>query len=439
MIVMKFGGTSVGNAEKIKAVSQIIKLNLDQKPVVVCSAVKGVTDMLIEMANTAFKGESTKDLLRHLKEKHDKIIRELDIAKDTATPLLEDIDRLMERVENVRLESTETLDHIQSYGERMSCRIVAAYLSKVGIKAKAHDAFDMGMITNPDFGRAEPLEHAPEMIKEHMAKMDHVPVVTGFIGKTTAGEITTLSRGGSDYTASIIGAATDSDEIQIWTDVDGIMSTDPKIVKDAKTIAKLSFDEASELAIFGAKVLHPKSIIPAMEKNIPVRVLNTYNPEGKGTIVTPKAEKTDKVMKAIACKKGISLVNVTSTRMLNAHGYLARVFDIFRDYQKSVDMISTSEVSISMTINDSNGMDKIVKDLEGIAKVKTEDNKAIICVVGEGLKHTKGLAGKVFSTVGKAGVSIEMISQGASEINISFVVDEEDADKTINALHQEFI
>ncbi|MCK5139508.1 MAG: aspartate kinase, partial [Thermodesulfovibrionia bacterium] len=292
---------------------------------------------------------------------------------------------------------------------------------------------------NPDFGRAEPLEHAPEMIKEHMAKMDHVPVVTGFIGKTTAGEITTLSRGGSDYTASIIGAATDSDEIQIWTDVDGIMSTDPKIVKDAKTIAKLSFDEASELAIFGAKVLHPKSIIPAMEKNIPVRVLNTYNPEGKGTIVTPKAEKTDKVMKAIACKKGISLVNVTSTRMLNAHGYLARVFDIFRDYQKSVDMISTSEVSISMTINDSNGMDKIVKDLEGIAKVKTEDNKAIICVVGEGLKHTKGLAGKVFSTVGKAGVSIEMISQGASEINISFVVDEEDADKTINALHQEFI
>ena len=272
MIVMKFGGTSVGNAEKIKAVSQIIKLNLDQKPVVVCSAVKGVTDMLIEMANTAFKGESTKDLLRHLKEKHDKIIRELDIAKDTATPLLEDIDRLMERVENVRLESTETLDHIQSYGERMSCRIVAAYLSKVGIKAKAHDAFDMGMITNPDFGRAEPLEHAPEMIKEHMAKMDHVPVVTGFIGKTTAGEITTLSRGGSDYTASIIGAATDSDEIQIWTDVDGIMSTDPKIVKDAKTIAK-EIEEQIQFSQPNTSVI----VAPTIDHRVTVR----FRTEGK--------------------------------------------------------------------------------------------------------------------------------------------------------------
>ncbi len=297
----------------------------------------------------------------------------------------------------------------------------------------------MGMITNPDFGNAEPLDHAPEMIDKCVCGMDHVPVVTGFIGKTTAGEITTLSRGGSDYTASIIAAACNAKEVQIWTDVDGVMSADPRVVKEAKTIKKLSFNEASELAVFGARVLHPKSLIPALEKNIPVRVLNTYNPDSEGTIVVMKSEKSDSVIKAIACKKGISLVNVTSTRMLNACGYLARVFDIFRDYQKSVDMIATSEVSISMTLNEPGNMEGIIKDLEGIADVKTEDNKAIICVVGEGMNHELGIAGRIFTALGKTGKNIEMISQGASEINIGLVVDEENADNVVRALHEEFI
>lgn len=439
MIVMKFGGTSVADAARIKTVADIIKSRLKEKPIIVCSATAGTTDKLIEMAGIAFKGESTKDIQTELKEKHDKIIKDLGIKEGLIDNIFDEISELMERVEEVRMESSETLDHIQSFGERISCRIIAAYLNKIGVKAEAHDAYDIGMVTNPDFGKAEPLVHTPELIKGHIAKMDHVPVITGFIGKTTAGEITTLTRGGSDYTASIIGAGIGAKEVQIWTDVDGVMTADPKVVKDAKTIGNLSFSEASELAVFGARVLHPKSLIPALEKNIPVKVLNTYNADGKGTLIVLKSDRSDKIIKAIACKKGISLVNLTSTRMLNAHGYLARVFDIFRDHSKSVDMISTSEVSISMTINEPGRMESIVKELEGIANVKTEDKKAIICVVGEGIKDSVGISGKVFTAVGKAGVNVHMISLGASEINIGFVVNEEEADKAVKALHGEFV
>ncbi|MBD3164074.1 aspartate kinase [Candidatus Woesearchaeota archaeon] len=439
MIVMKFGGTSVKDAERIRNVAEIVKLKLDEKPVLVCSATAGTTDKLIEMANLAFQGKPTEEIQKELKQKHDKIMSELGVKDKEVDGLFDMISQLMERVEEVRLASSETMDHIQSFGERISCRIVAAYLNKTGIKAKAHDAYDIGMITNPDFGKAEPLGHAPGLIKEHVSRMDHVPVITGFIGKTTAGEITTLTRGGSDYTASIIGSAIDAGEVQIWTDVDGVMSADPRVVKDARTVDKLSFDEAAELAIFGARVLHPKSLIPALEKNITVRVLNTYNPEAKGTEIVLKAKKSEKVIKAIACKKGITLVNLNSTRMLNAHGYLARVFDIFREHNKSVDMISTSEVNISMTVNEPEGMEEIISDLQGIADAKAEEKKSIICVVGEGMKHAKGLAGRVFSRLGETGVNIEMISQGASEINISFVVNENDADKAVNALHSELL
>jgi aspartate kinase len=439
MIVMKFGGSSVKDAERMKNVAEIVKLNKDRKPIVVCSATSGTTDKLIEMADIAFNGDSTKDIQKELREKHDKIITGLGVDKDVIKDVFDEMAELMEKAEGTKIASSETLDHVQSFGERISCRIVAAYLNKMGIKADEHDAFDIGMITNDDFGKAEPLENAPDMLKESISKMDHLPVITGFIGKTGDGDITTLSRGGSDYTASVIGAAIDAEEIQIWTDVDGVMSADPRVVPGAKTIDTLSFDEASELAIFGAKVIHPKSILPAMEKDIPVRVLNTYNPKGNGTVVVPKAERSDKTVKAIACKKGIDLVNVMSTRMLNAHGYLAKLFEIFEKHKKSVDMISTSEVSVSMTINEPDRMDSIVKDLEGIAHVKMEENKAIVCVVGEGMKHTKGIAGKIFTTMGDAGISTEMISQGASEINISFVVDADKADNAVNALHKVLI
>ncbi len=439
MIVMKFGGTSVKDAERIRNVYEIVKSRLQKRPVLVCSATSGTTNQLIELANTAFKGEPTEEEIGKIMDRHDQIITSLGMENGILDEIYAEMTELFSRVKDVKLASSQTLDHIQSFGERMSCRIVAAYLDKMGIKAHAHDAYDIGMVTNPDFGKAEPLPHAYDLIKEHIAKMDHVPVVTGFIGKTTAGEITTLTRGGSDYTASIIGAAIDAEEVQIWTDVDGVMTADPRVVDCAKTVEKLSFNEAAELATFGARVLHPKSLIPALKKNIPVLVLNTYDPSGKGTTVVMDSPKSDRIIKAIACKKGISLVNLTSTRMLNAHGYLARVFDIYRDYGKSVDMISTSEVSVSMTINEPDHMDGIIKDLSGIAEVKQEDNKAIICVVGEGMKHAKGIAGRVFTVVGNEKVSIEMISQGASEINISFVVDEKDADKIMIALHRELI
>ena len=272
----------------------------------------------------------------------------------------------------------------------------------------------------------------------NITKLDVVPVITGFIGKTKKGEITTIGRGGSDYTAGIIGVAINADEIQIWTDVDGIMSADPKIVSNAKTLVEVSFAEASELAYFGARVLHPKTIAPAMQKNIPVRVLNTFEPGSKGTIILSKAEKSNQIVKAVSYKKGITLINIGSTRMLGSHGFLARIFNIFEKNSKSIDMIATSEVSVSLTIDNEQNIDTIVRELKKIAKVKVLKNRAIVCIVGEGMKHTQGVSGRTFTALGNKKINIEMISQGASEINITFVVDGKDAEDAVKVLHEEY-
>lgn len=439
MIVMKFGGTSVGSAEKIRQVGKIIHASLEKKPVVVCSAMSGVTNKLVEIAEQSFKGESVEENIQHIREKHEGAAKELNVEEKIVEPLLIELQELADRIKEQKTETIESFDHIVSFGERMSVRIVAAYLKTLAVEASAHDAFDIGMITDDTHKAAEPLPESYITIGKNLKEAVNVPVVTGYIGKNKAGKITTLSRGGSDYTASILGAAVGASEIQIWTDVDGVMSSDPRIVDNAKTIVSLSFNEASELATFGAKVLHPKSILPAMDKGIPVRVLNTNNPTGKGTVIVKDGEKKESPIKAIASKKGVSLVNICSTRMLNAHGYLARIFDVFRDHKKSVDMIATSEVSISLTVNEPEGIDEIAKELEGIAKVKLEKNKAIICVVGEGMKEAQGLAGEIFSKAAEDGANISMISQGASEINISFVVDEEQADDIVRTLHDKFV
>ncbi|MBI2974282.1 MAG: aspartate kinase, partial [Deltaproteobacteria bacterium] len=267
----------------------------------------------------------------------------------------------------------------------------------------------------------------------------HVPVITGFIGKDKNGKITTLGRGGSDYSAAIIGAAINADEIQIWTDVSGVYSADPRIVKNARKIEKISFAECSELAYFGAKVLHPKTILPAMNKNIPVKVLNTFEPENSGTIILSEMKKSDEIVKALTCKKNITLININSTRMLFAYGFLARVFYVFDKYNISVDMISTSEVSMSLTIDKDMNLDKAVEELNQIATTNIVRNKAIVCVVGVGLKNETGIAGKIFSLMGQHKINVEMISQGASEINISFVVENDEAEKAVKLLHREFV
>ena len=438
MIVMKFGGSSVGSVEKIKDVASIIKDRLDKKPVVVVSAVKGITDKLIETANAAVEGKNVPGLLKQITEKHDKIIAELNLDKDLVKKNLDEFKQVIEDIEESSEASNEVMDLVQSFGERMSSKLVAAHLNNIGVKAQAFDGWDVGMITNGEFGKAEPLSDSPKKIAEAIKKLDLVPIVTGFIGKTIGGTITTLGRGGSDYTAAIIGAAVGCEEIQIWTDVNGVMTSDPRVVKDAKTIPKISFSEASELAYFGAKVLHPKTIIPAMKKDIPVKVLNTYEPEHPGTTIVSKAEKSKEVIKAIACKKNLLLVSIVSSRMIGAHGFLARVFDIFEDYAKSIDMIATSEASVSLTVDKEDHMDLIVQQLKEIADVKVEKVKAIVCIVGDGMYHIPGIAGKIFTTLGNAKVNVEMISQGASEINVSFIVNNEQADKAVQALHSEY-
>ena len=438
MIIMKFGGSSVKNAERISNVANIIKMNLGKKPVVVLSAMGGITDKLIDSSRLAAEGKDYSKLLKEIEEQHYTAIKELGLYNAIVEELIKEFTELLKQISQDQILTDEVLDKVQSYGERMSTRMMAAHLNKIGIEAKQFDAWDIGMTTDSEFGKAEPLDDVPDKIKAHLSKLNEVPVITGFIGKDTAGTITTLGRGGSDYSAAIVGAAIDCEDIQIWTDVDGIMTSDPRIVLTAKTIPKISFAEASELAFFGAKVLHPKTILPAMQKAIPVSVLNTYNPSGKGTTILRKATESKEIIKAIAVKKNVSLVNISSTRMLDAHGFLARIFDVFGDYRKSVDMVSTSEVSVSLTVDNEKDLGGIVEELKEIAEVEISSGKAIVCVVGHGMRKAPGIAGRMFTALGNNKINIVMISQGASEINIGLVVDVKDAEKSMQVLHKEY-
>src|SRR3989338_1256466 len=438
MIVMKFGGTSVGNAERIANVANIVKSYIKRNPIVVVSAVAGITNTLIKLANECAqeKGEET---LNNIKKVHYEIIEKLKIEGLLLKNEFDELSILVNKTKSNIDINNKILDYFQSFGERMSSKIVAEQLKKIGVKAQAFNSWEIGFLTNSEFGNAEPLEIAYTNLKNNIKKMNVVPVVTGFVGKTENGEITTLGRGGSDYTAAIIGAAVDADEIQIWTDVDGIMTTDPKIVGNAIALDNVSFAEASELAYFGAKVLHPKTILPAMDKDIPVRVLNSFNPKNKGTTILKKAGKNHRAVKAIACKNNVTRINVDSKRMLGAYGFLARLFDVFAEHKRSVDVVSTSEVSVSLTIDGNGDLEPILGELRDIANIDIAKNKAIICVVGESMRRTPGIAGLTFSTLGKSGINVEMISQGASQINITFIVDGKDAEKAVKVLHKEYL
>jgi len=437
MIVMKFGGTSVGNADRIRNISDIIKNNTGKNPVVVVSAVAGVTDMLISLAEGVSQGRESSALER-IKMIHLDIIKKLDLDKSLLESVFRDLERLCDETRSAKAANPKILDNFQSFGEQMSSRIVSAQLSRIGIKSQAFSSWELGLLTTDDFGNAEPLESCREALKNSIGKLDVVPVVTGFIGKTEGGEITTLGRGGSDYSAAVIGAAIDAEEIQIWTDVNGMMSTDPKIVPNARTIANVSFAEASELAYFGAKVLHPKTILPAMRKNIPVRVLNSFNPENAGTLILNEPKRSEQTIKAISCRNNTSLIHIESTRMLGAYGFLARIFYLFDKYGKSVDVVSTSEVSVSLTVDNGEGTEKILRELKEFAYVSISKNKSIICVVGDGMKDVLGMPGRIFTALSNGNVHVEMISMGASEINITFIVDARDTEKAVKILHKEY-
>lgn len=436
MIVMKFGGSSVSDAARIRKVIEIVRARLDRKPVIVASAFRGVTDDLFAAAEEALSGRDAQP--EKLRARHAAVIADLGLPADLVQEILAELAVLLKGISLVKELTPRTLDYVVSFGERLSTRIIASAFDKAGIPASQHDAFDIGMLTDDQFGSAQPLPEAEAELKRHVETMKRLPIVTGYVGKTRGGDITTLGRNGSDFTATILGAAIGAEEIQIWSDTDGVMTADPRLVPTAKPIAFLTFDEASELAYYGGKVLHPSTIVPAIRKGIPVKVLNTFHPSHPGTTILSKIDAPQVGVKSIAHHLSNYVVNIRSSRMLMGHGFLARLFGVFAEHRVVVNMVSTSEVTVSVTVDSPRRLDAAVEALSKFADVTVEEGRTVVCVVGEGLRSTPGIAGLVFEALREASVNVLMISQGASKINVAFVVDDRDAESAVRALHGKF-
>jgi aspartate kinase len=439
VIVMKFGGSSVAGAEKIARVAAIVRGRLARKPVLVVSAFRGTTDDLLALARESLAGDASR--LDQIARRHREAAAELGVDFAPLEPLLEELAALARGISLLKELTPRTLDRVASFGERLSSRLIAAAFTKSGIPARAVDAFDAGLLTDERFGSAAPLPEAEGELRRFFSGIKELPVVTGFIGRTRAGEITTLGRNGSDYSATILGAALGASEVEIWSDTDGIMTADPRLVPAARPIAALSFAEACELAYYGGKVLHPHTLVPAMAKDIPVRVLNTFKPEHPGTAVVARPAKDaagEGVLKSIAFKRRQLIVSASSPRMTSGPGFLARIFDAFARHEIDVDMVATSEVSVSATTGSEKNVERAVAELAPEFEMTVERGQAVICAVGDGIQSVPGVAADVFSSVRSAGVNVRMISQGASKNNVAFVVEDGDVEKTVRALHERF-
>lgn len=455
MVVMKFGGTSVEDAAAMKNVIEIVRREwqVSQRagngaPLVVTSACAGITNKLFALGELAASGKraEAKDTLKAIKTHHQKLMSELLSGNapslgERVGELFDDLSSIVKALDVIGEITPRLLDTIASNGELLSSLILAEAMREAGLPAEWADARQT-LCTDNNFGKAQPLQPQTEERAQAqllpLLRSGKVVVTQGYIGATLQGQTTTLGRGGSDYSASIFGAALRAESIQIWTDVDGVMTSDPRLVPEAKRLKVMTFREAAELAYFGAKVLHPSTIRPAVQQNIPVYVLNSKRPHIEGTLITSSIQSFDGMVKSIAHKKGQVIINLTSTQMLDAFGFLYKVARIFAEAETPIDMISTSEVSISLTIGDTTRLARIERELSEIAEVDIERNVAIVCVVGDNLRAAPGIAGRIFSTLAASGINIKMISQGASEINIGFVVAEQDAPKAVQALHHEF-
>jgi aspartate kinase len=448
VIVMKFGGTSVGSPERIRSLAERVRERLAQRPVVVVSALSGVTDLLVRGAQLALARDSDyESIVFQVLDRHHSAIRELVPAGPAQTRLLDHLDAtiaelraLYTGVYHLAELTARTLDAISGIGERLCYEIVAAALDHMGLAARAVDARGV-IVTDETFGRATPLMEettaAAARTVRPLLEERVVPVLPGFIGSTRKGVATTLGRGGSDWSAAVIGAALGADEIQIWTDVDGMMTVDPRVVSSARVIPEVSFDEAAELAYFGAKVLHPATIKPAVERGIPVRILNSLNPTAPGTLIAGRLEGAERgEPRAIAFKKGIAVILIAQPRMLMAYGFVARVFEVFDRHRTPVDLIATSEVSISLTVDDPEAAPAVQEELASLGDVKVLGAMAIVSIVGRGFIRQPGLAARVFQALRE--VNVVMISFGASDVNLSFVVAEADAERAVRLLHREF-
>ena len=445
MIIMKFGGTSVANFEAITRTILIIGGKLDQKPVVVVSALSKVTDLLYRISDAAAAKDSalTKDLLAQLRQRHVSLACELleqnPVQKESAVgrvnAICDELDALANAVCAVGELSDRNKAIIISNGELLSSTIICFAMNAKGIRTNWIDARKM-MITNDSYLKGEPVveeivARVPGMIEEAYKGMDAV-ITQGFIASNMAGRQTVLGRGGSDYSASLIGMAVDAERIEIWTDVDGVRTADPRKVQNTKYLEKISFEEAAEMAHFGAKVLHPLTIEPAVKKNIPIYVLNSMNPSGKGTAIL-RNELIEDGVKSVSFKENIRVINIFSMRMINTSGFLRRVFEIFSENKVSVDLISTSEANISVTVDASENVDSTVSALSEFADVIVDDDKAQVSVIGKNIVRLNGMLKKTFAPLKRC--NVYMISQGASFVNISFVVDREELTEVVQDLH----
>ncbi len=431
---MKFGGTSVEDGAAIDRSCRIVGERLSRRPFVVVSALGGATNGLLEAGSFAARGELGKamTIADRLEYRH---VELLPSAADHFVRLRE----LLKALAAIGEFSPRTQDLVASYGEVLSSLIFVDRMKRLGFDSVHVDAREC-VVTDERFGKASPLMDVTASRLEEAAlphlNAGRIVVMGGYIASTLSGITTTLGRGGSDYSAAIAGAALKADEIQVWTDVDGMMTADPRIVSGAWKVKEISFDEASELAYFGAKVLHPLTVLPAVEKNIPVYILNSRNPTGTGTRITREARPCRNLIKSIAAKRGITIVTVSSSRMLMAHGFLRALFEVFDRHHTSVDMVATSEVSVSLTLDNVSSLNVIVEELKQLGDVQVSPKTALICLVGNNLKYTPGVARHAFGSI--ADINILMVSHGASNINFSFLVDEKDANATVQNLHADF-
>jgi aspartate kinase len=432
MKVLKFGGTSVGSPARMKALLDII--NPAERQVVVLSAVSGTTNSLVEIGQSYLAGDKKKavQLITILKDKYEIFIKELFAKPEFLAQGKEVIDYHFSLLSNLANNQFTNIEDkiIVAQGELLSTTLYHVYLKEIGVPSVLLPALAF-MKTDED---NEPIvDHITENLLPLLDKHPQVNmfITQGYICRNAYGEIDNLRRGGSDYTASLIGAGIRSEEVQIWTDIDGMHNNDPRIVKGTQPIAQLSFDEAAELAYFGAKILHPQSVFPAQKYKIPVRLLNTMDPKAQGTLITNTSEK-DKI-KSIAAKDAITAIKVQSSRMLLAHGFLRKVFEVFERYKTSIDMITTSEVGVSVTIDDTTYLGDITKELNTYGSVEIDVNQTIICVVGDFGAEKHGYAARVLEAVKH--IPLRMISYGGSDHNLSLLVKTEDKVETLRSLH----
>lgn len=455
-IVMKFGGSSLADADRIRYVAQLIadqRKNTAKSIMVVCSAMGKSTNSLINAGEYALSdGRLYMDSIR---SSHLATCDSLDVSnntRDEIKALLNELEKLLMGVSVLRELTPRTRDLLVSFGERMSVRLVASCLNSMGVPSEYFESWTLGMRTTSDFGNALVDESSYGPLRDKLSSFDPlmVPVITGFIGQDEAGSITTLGRGGSDLTAAVLGAACGLDEIQVWKDVDGMLTADPRIVPKARPVPSVTFEEASELAYFGAKILHPISMLPAMKSNIPVRVKNSYNPSHPGTLISAErcyldtkhaADHDDgTLVTAITSKSNQMVLDVVSNRMLGQYGFLASVFKKFEEAKISVDMIATSEVSVSLTVDPSESDlsdNKFLNELREVAAVSVDHGNSILSLIANVQKSSNVLAA-VFAILEQEGIQVKMISQGASKVNISVIVTDADLEKAIAALHRYF-